>query len=291
MDDAQAAGADGAESPTAAPRIRGRGQWWRDRYDGSAIQDLVEAFGDVEFGNWIVLFGASFLLSVLPLILLLSAFANSRVDDDIGTRLGLNQHGAHIVESLFKSAHAGWGFGVALALVFSLAGTIAVARQIQKLYLRIFGYPDVKGWANVLRCLVWPLAAALEVFVDARISPPLRALPGGRVFLGLGNLVIATALFWWGLHWLLLGKESWRRLIPAGLATGVFWVGLGAFASFYFPSTLTSDSRLYGAIGVVFDLVTWFVAMGAVIALGALAGHIFVTRTGSPATTAPGPVD
>jgi membrane protein len=232
----------------------------------------------VEFGNWIILFGASFLLSVLPLILLLSAFANSRVDDNIDTRLGLNQHSAHIVDALFKSSHAGWGFGVALALVFSLAGTIAVARSIQKLYQQVFGYPDVRGWPNVLRCLVWALAAALEVYVDALISRPLRDLPAGRVFLGLGNLVIATALFWWGLHWLLRGKESWRRLFPAGLATGVFWVGLGAFAAAYFSSALVSDSRLYGAIGVVFNLVTWFVAMGAVITLGALVGHVWVTR-------------
>ena len=221
-------------------------EWWHDRYDGSAAQDFVKGLDDVEFGNWIILFGASFLLSVLPLIILLSAHANSRVDDNIATRLGLSQNNAHVVDSLFKASHAGWGFGVVLALIFSLAGTIAVARSIQKLYQQIFGYLDVRGWANVLRCLVWALAAAAEVYVDAMISRPLRDLPAGRVWLGLGNLVIATALFWWGLHWLLRGKESWRRLLPAGLATGVFWVGLGAFASVYFPSTLSSDNHLYG---------------------------------------------
>jgi hypothetical protein len=42
---------------------------------------------------------------------------------------------------------------------------------------------------------------------------------------------------------------------------------------------LASDNHLYRAIGVVFDLVTWLVAMGAVIALGALTGPIFVTRS------------
>jgi len=258
----------------------------RKRYEQSVVQDLIKGIGDVEFGNWIILFGACFLLSVLPLIILVSAFANARVDDNIETRLGLSKTDTHIVDTLFRSSHAGWGFGVLLALVFSLAGTIAVARSLQRLYQHIFECPDIRGWGNVLRCFVWALAAALEVIVDALVARPLGELPAGRVFLGLGNLVIATALFWWGLHWLLGGRESWRRLFPAGLATGVFWVGLGAFASVYFSTALISDHRLYGPIGVVFNLVTWFVAMGAVITLGALVGKIYVTRHDRYATSA-----
>jgi membrane protein len=249
-------------------------------------QDLIKGLGEVEFGDWIILFGASFLLSVLPLIIILAALANSRVDDNIATRLGLNREGAHIVDSLFTSSHTGLSFGIVVALLISLLGTIAVARSVQRLYQTVFGHADVRGWPNVLRCLVWALGAAAEVIVDAVISRPLRDLPAGRVFLGLGNLVIVTAFFWWGLHLLLRGREPWRRLFPAALATGVFWVGLGAFASFYFSSTLISDDHLYGAIGVVFTLATWFIAMGAVIILGAIVGRIWVTRRERPSVVA-----
>jgi membrane protein len=256
--------------------------WWRRRYRGSVVQVLIKDLGKVEFGSWIILFGASFLMSVLPLIILLSALANSKVDDNIATRLGLNREGSHIVDTLFTSSHTGLNFGVAVALVLSLLGTIAVARLVQRLYQQVFDHLDIRGWSNVLRCFVWALAAAAEVYVDALISRPLRDLPAGRVFLGLGNLVIVTALFWWGIHFLLRGKEPWRPLFPAALATGVFWVGLGAFASLYFSSTLVSDSHLYGAIGVVFTLVTWFIAMGAVITLGAVVGHTLVTRRALP---------
>ena len=182
---------------------------WRRRYQGSVVQDLFKGLRDVEFGNWIILFGASFLLSVLPLIIILSALANSRVDDNIATRLGLNHEGSHIVDTLFTSSHTGFNFGVAVALALSLLGTIAVARLVQRLYQQVFEHLDDRGWSNVLRCLVWALAAAAEVYVDAVISRPLRDLPAGRVFLGLGNLVIVTAFFWWGLHYLLRGR---RRL-------------------------------------------------------------------------------
>jgi membrane protein len=275
----EGASLDRGEDQTSGKRSQHVAAWWRDHYQGSAVHDLLRALGDVEFGNWIILFGATFMLSVLPLIILLTALANTRVDDNIDARLGLNQQGAHIINGLFNSSHAGWNFGVVVALVLSLAGTIAVARSVQRLYQQVFEHSDVRGWSNVLRCLVWAMAAAAEVVLDAVISRPLRDLPAGRVFLGVGNLVIVLALFWWGLHFLLRGRESWRRLFPAALATGVFWVGLGAFASFYFSSTLISDSHLYGTIGVVFTLLTWFVAMGAVIILGAVVGHVFVERT------------
>jgi membrane protein len=281
----------GRRGQSRAERPARSGDWWRSLYRGSIAHDLIGALRDAEFGTWIILFGASFLLSVLPLIILLNAFANSRVDDDISTRLGLNREGSHIIDSLFSPAHPGVNFGVVVALVLSLAGTIAVARSIQRLYQQTFDHRDVRGWSNVLRCLAWALVAAAEVYVDAMISKPLRDLPAGRVFLGLGNLVIVTAFFWWGLHFLLGGRESWRRLFPAALATGVFWIGLGAFASFYFSSTLVSDSHLYGTIGVVFTLLAWFIAMGAVIILGAVVGHTWIGRRNPSTSVQPGRID
>ncbi len=42
-----------------------------------------------------------------------------------------------------------------------------------------------------------------------------------------------------------------------------------------------SDSRLYGPIGVVFTLMIWFIAIGAVIVLGAAAGATWAERAGA----------
>jgi membrane protein len=60
-------------------------------------------------------------------------------------------------------------------------------------------------------------------------------------------------------------------LLPSGLLTGVFFAGLGIFSKFYLSSTIVSDSRTYETIGAVFGILTWFVAIGAVIILGAVA--------------------
>jgi uncharacterized BrkB/YihY/UPF0761 family membrane protein len=50
------------------------------------------------------------------------------------------------------------------------------------------------------------------------------------------------------------------------------------FSQFYFSSQITSDSETYGTIGAVFAIVTWFIAVGAVIVLGAVASSVWNDR-------------
>jgi hypothetical protein len=79
----------------------------------------------------------------------------------------------------------------------------------------------------------------------------------GAVLSAAVAVVAGTLLFWLTMHFLLAGRETWRRLFRSALTTAVFWVGLGVFSHFYFSSSMISDNKLYGPIGAVFDLVTW----------------------------------
>jgi membrane protein len=258
-------------SPDAATK-------WRQRYEGSAVQDLVRTLGAIEFGDRIILFGSALLLSVLPLIILLSALASSRVDDDIARHLGLGRQGSRILEGLFGTSNVSFNLGVFVSLALSLAGTIAVARSVQVIYEGTFDQAHARGLENLLRCFVWVAGLAGLLILDGEISGPLRNGPGGPVILGLVDFVLLTLFFWWSIHFLLAGREPWTRVGPSAVATAISWMGLGVFASFYLSSTLVSDSRLYGKIGVVFTLVTWFIAIGAVITLGAVAGAVWQRR-------------
>jgi membrane protein len=69
-----------------------------------------------------------------------------------------------------------------------------------------------------------------------------------------------AAFFWWTMHFFLAGRVPWRRLIRAAMLTALFWIGLELFSSVYFSAATIPDSRLYGTIGVVFTLLTWFIA-------------------------------
>src|SRR3954454_22433434 len=78
----------------------------RTRYGASWAGEMGRQLKALDFVNWITIFGASLLWSALPLLILLSSLANSRVDDDISRHIGLNTHGAHIVETLFRGTPA-----------------------------------------------------------------------------------------------------------------------------------------------------------------------------------------
>ena len=68
----------------------------------------------------------------------------------------------------------------------------------------------------------------------------------------------------------------------SAIITGVLWVGLGVVSELYFSSTIITDSRIFGAIGAVFSLLTWLIAIGFVVIIGALAGVVVVERRGAP---------
>lgn len=87
-----------------------------------------------------------------------------------------------------------------------------------------------------------------------------------------------TVFFWWTMHFLLAGRVGWRRLVRPAILTAFFWIGLELFSAAYFSPAIISDSRLYGTIGVVFSLMIWFIAIGAMIVLGAVAGATWNQR-------------
>jgi membrane protein len=162
-------------------------------------------------------------------------------------------------------------------LLLAFAGTVAVARSVEVIYERAFDYPPLARAQGWLRCLVWVVVISGVLFADGAVDKSLRDGAGSVVFL-LVEFVLFTLFFWWSTHFLLGGRETWRRVLSAAIATGLFWIGLGVFAAFYFSSTVVDDSKTYGTIGVTFTLVTWFIAMGAVLTLGAVVGAVWQDR-------------
>jgi Virulence factor BrkB len=99
-----------------------------------------------------------------------------------------------------------------------------------------------------------------------------RNAPAGGWLAPLVTVAIMAPFFWWTMDFLLAGRVPWSKLLPSAIVTGIFYGGLGVFSRFYFSGTIISDSKTYGTIGAILGIMTWLIAIGAVIILGAVAG-------------------
>ena len=85
--------------------------------------------------------------------------------------------------------------------------------------------------------------------------------------------------FWWFTMWFLLaGRAAWRTLYPCAVTTGAFWIGMLVVFHFIFSGMVISYDQKYGPIGVVFGLMSYFIAIGVVITLGAAVGLMWQDR-------------
>ena len=248
----------------------------RNWFEGSVAQSFLRQLKELDFASQAMLFGAGLLVSVLPFLILLSAFANQRIDDDISLRMGLDRRAARIVDHLFTSAPASLNAATVTSLVFVTAGIVAVASSVQQIYEKVFRQAH-RGLRDLFRLLTWIVALCLAVACESAAGRPVSAAGGGWLA-PLVTVAIMTPFIWWTMHFLLAGRVPWRRLLPSAIITGVFFGGLGVFSKFFFSETIVSDSKTYGTVGAVFSIMTWFIAIGAVIILGAVAGAVWEDR-------------
>jgi membrane protein len=232
---------------------------------------FARRLGAIDFVNEATLFGAGLLVSVVPLLILLSAFASERVDDDIALHLGLDHRAAIIVTHLFSNASPTVSIATATSLLFVAAGTIAVVSSLVQIYEKVFDQPH-RGRQDFLRVVVWTLLTCAVVASVSVIDKTLVRVPDGIALVEVVMLIGITLFVWWTMHFLLAGRVSWRRLWPSALATGICAAALSVISKLYFSSSIISDDKNYGPIGAVFSIMTWFIAIGAVLLIGAVAG-------------------
>ena len=161
----------------ASSRYRGRRVITRarDRYGGSLAESIITQLRDLNFGSQARLFAAGMLVSLLPLLILLSAFVKERVDDDVALHLGLDRQAAEIASHLFRTSPASLNSATVTSLVFVVAGVVAVASSIQQIYEKVFDQAH-QGARYLYRRVVW--VGSLCAVVALR--PPLGKRRGIR---------------------------------------------------------------------------------------------------------------
>jgi membrane protein len=256
-------------------RIRRGIEAGKKKYSGSSADVLWRRLNSVDFLNQGMTFAGTLLLCAFPFLIVTGALAGQSTARGLGRRLGLNRQAASDVGHLFASSHATLASVTGVAWVFLVLSGYSVAASLQGLYQRVFGL-DSRTTRDMPRALIWLVLLVAWLFVSGLAGPRVRA--GGPAEFAIVGLVVFT-LFWWLTMWLLLaGRIPWRRLLPCAVATGVFWLGMEAFFAVISSGMVTSDDQQYGPIGTVFAIMSYLIAIGVVVILGAVTGLVWQER-------------
>jgi membrane protein len=167
------------EPPPSFPARNRALAWARDRFEGSLAQSFLAQLKALDFADQAILFGAGLLVSLLPFVILLSAFASQRVDDDISLRLGLDRRAAGIMDHLFTSAPATLNVATASSLVFLVAGMLAVASSLQQIYEKVFGQDHHRDLGELSRLVTWIVVLCVVVVAESLAERPVSSAAGG----------------------------------------------------------------------------------------------------------------
>jgi membrane protein len=250
-------------------------EWGKKKYAGSWAEYLWHQLAAADFMNQAMLLAATLLLCAVPFFLVAAALTGRSAVSALTERLGLSPQAAADVGHLFASASATSNAVTGLSWVFFILAGIAAATALQRLYQRVFAQ-DPRGPQDTLRAVIWLVLDAGWFTLNTSVAPWFRA--SAPVLWWIVNIA-AVIGFWWFTMWFLLGgRVGWRRLYPCAVATGAFWLGMYAVFSVIFSGMVISYDQKYGPIGIVFGLMSFFIAIGVVITLGAAVGLMWQDR-------------
>ena len=246
-----------------------------ERFEKSAAGRYWSHLSTADFMNSSFAFAALAVLSAFPFLAVSSAALGGDIRRAIVARMGLNLQASKDLDGLIATGNQAvatltWVSGIVLVL-----GAIGMASTLQRWYERIYEQPAPKG---LLRHIAFQLAgvAAFAIYISAQVELLHLIRPvGGRGLVFLATFV-TTTLFWWCSAYMLLYRQiPARRMLPAGVATGVFLTALGVVSSFTFSDQITSGQHSYGPAGVVIALISFLVGFGVCLHAGAVFGRMW----------------
>jgi membrane protein len=240
----------------------------------------------VDFMNSSMQFAVLAVLCLFPFVFLVSAESGGDARHALIARLGLDQKAAHDVDLLMSSgSHAVTDLSI-IGVALVLSGAIGIASTLQLWYQRVYDQPPAPNWTRQLaNRSLWLGGLIVYLTVQDFSWTQLKQFGGARVTTYLATFILALVFYWWTPHVLLMGRMTWRQLLPAAIATAVCVTGLGVFSALLFSGQIVSGQADYGPIGVVTVLLSYLIGLAVCLHLGAVAGRMWNER-GAPAPSA-----
>jgi membrane protein len=279
-------------SPSPPAKKHGRLDRWRAGAEGlrhaaerrfPVITELTTRLLSVNLLDAATRLAAQLFLTAVPLMFVAAALAPKGVRDQLVVSVrdlfGLSGASEEQLRQVYGRDSAETDavrqttgvVGSLVALLSATASSRAMARVCERAWL----LPRAATRGAVWRWFVW-IVVWLAVLV---LQGPLRLGFGVGLWLGLPLLVLVdTGVWWWTQRLLLSRRVPWLPLLPGAVLTALGMTALSVTARFYLPTALNRSLAAYGSLGSVFTLLSWLIAICAVIAFTITAGAVLATE-------------
>jgi membrane protein len=250
---------------------------------GPVIQSVLQFFRDW-FERFVAVQGIDRAMAIaaqsysafLPLVIVYSATLprgeNEDFADVIVNRFELQGATAESVRQAFAPSGAVESSLTVLGVGLLLVSTLSFTRGLQRMYEGAFALPTL-GMRNTPRALTWLLIIGAVLALRPIVTEPFSGWLLTAVTLAMSTLL------WLVTPYLLLGRRIRPlRLLPSALLAAVGMAGIGIWSVIYMPHALASSAAQYGVIGIGFAMLTWFVAVAAVLVVTTTGGATIADR-------------
>ena len=213
-------------------------------------------------------------VSLLPLLLLGLAIASlvgsqafaDRVITAVGT--ALTPDAADLLRGALTNA-AGRGGATVLSLVVMLWGGLKVFRGVDVAFSTVYGTSDEASFLDSVADGCVALAGIARALVGFAVVGSLGAIFGVNLALSGLALVPILVVAFLPLYYLFPDTEiTLREALPGTVFAALGWTALATGFGLY--ASVAGGFQLYGVIGGVLLLVTWFYFAGNVLLVGAV---------------------
>lgn len=243
-----------------------------------AVLDVHKRFSEVHGGFLASAVTLAAFVSILPLLLLVTALAGfvSAGDVDLSGRvidgLGLDatDQTAKLVRDAFARAEANRRLASALGLAGLLWTSLGFVSAVGSAFDAVWQAAG-RGIKGKLYGLAWLVGAGLVFVASFALTAALNFLPGEFAAPAVAVGFLVDLAFWlWTLTVLTNRKVGWRGMLPGAVLGAVGLQVLRVAGSIYVPRVVASSSALYGTLGVVFAVLAWLLFFGRLVVYAAV---------------------
>ena len=240
----------------------------------SVGRDLVSAVRTQQVSFLAASIAYYMFVSLLPLLLLGLAVATflggDAFADQVVAAVGeaLTPQAARLLGTALTNA-TGRGGATLVSLLVMVWGALKVFRGVDTAFSRIYDTTDVGGFLDSVVDAAAAIGGIALAFVGFAVVGSLGAVFGVTVALGGLVLVPILVVAFLPLYYLFPDtKTTVRGVLPGTVFAAVGWTVLATLFGLY--ASVAGGFQLYGVIGGVLLLVTWFYFAGQLLLLGAV---------------------